>query len=110
MERRSEERHPVRSEALLKRIRPEGGEEKVEICDFSGAGARVTTSAPLPVGSLVELHVSGDVFLGESVYCNGQDDSYTSGLRFEHALRNLAGIQHLMRRLLASDQREGVKR
>jgi hypothetical protein len=110
MERRSEDRYPIQTQGLLKRIRPEGREETVQLCDFSGAGARVVTSVPLPVGSLVELRVGGDVFLGESVYCNGQDDAYTSGLRFEHALRNLAGIQHLMRRLLAPEQREGVRR
>jgi hypothetical protein len=109
MERRSEQRHPVSTEAVLKRIRPEDEMEPVQISDFSGAGARITTTKPLPAGTLVELHVNGDVFLGECVYCNGQDDSYVSGLRFEHALRNLAGIQHLMRRLLASDPRESVR-
>jgi hypothetical protein len=109
MERRSEQRHPVIADALLKRLRPEGEAETVKIENLSGAGAQVTTATPLPAGTLVELHAGGDVFLGECVYCNGQDALYVSGLRFEHALRNLAGIQHLMRRLLAGAPRESFK-
>jgi hypothetical protein len=102
MERRQSSRLPANLPARLTPIseRTDAPPVDVTVEEFSGNGARVWSTQPLALGSLVKLELDDDLFLGEVRHCSPSGLGFQTGLHLDCALASLSGIRALMRALL----------
>jgi len=63
----------------------------------SGRGLGLEMAFPVGIGAPLKIHLPDAVFLGEAMYCRGQNASYFVGVELEHALFGLGELCEALR-------------
>jgi hypothetical protein len=74
----------------------------------SGRGLGLEMAFPVGIGAALKIHLPDAVFLGEAMYCRGQNGSYFVGVELEHALFGLSELSEVFRAF--EDDSAGVER
>ncbi len=80
-----------------------------KVVDLSGRGLSVTLAQSLPVGVPVRIDQPGQLWLGETVYCQADKDVFRVGVKIDQALRHTKDLEALRRAIHGHSAPEGKK-
>lgn len=104
MDRRTHPRFPVNTPVQLTTLLGERLTLEGHLEELSGAGARVSSGAPITPGTPVRLDLPDTLLLGECVHCQAVNGGYFLGIHLEHSLGNVSELRRLMSALMREAQ------